>query len=240
MNDVTRGGPGFVAVGCEEGEPSAYNDGWYHRVPGVWVSADGESWDRLPQDAVIDPGLELTPTTCPARVVATDTGVIAIGDWGDRTWASSDGLTWRVSANFETPDPHLRGPLAAVVAAGDSVVAGGWEKWSSGPAPGGGDFSGSAAFWVFEPETSTWFRVARTEANSRVGVVPTENMNYMVLGVVDDLVEFGPVVVAVGHDGTYLDEPDEALDWNWCGLDDSWPGACRTDAAVWIGTWPER
>lgn len=57
--------------------------------------------------------------------------------------------------------------------------------------------------------------------------------------VVNDLVRFGSGFVAVGSTGVYLTDTLDELKGNWCGIGGSWEGSCRTDAAVWIGTWLE-
>jgi hypothetical protein len=63
------------------------------------------------------------------------------------------------------------------------------------------------------------------------------NMPYTAPSVVDDVVPFAEGFIAVGHDGYYSLESNAELDNNVCGYSDEWTGSCRTDAAVWIGTW---
>jgi hypothetical protein len=247
--DVTEGGPGLVAVGCEFTEESGDGfESWINRHPGIWVSTDGNDWERLPDDSVIDPNIELHGyrdgiPTCIATVAASESGFVGVGDWGDRAWLSTDGYTWTItqsatpSIEINNYDGYL---LSAATIDGDRVVGAGTgpsvehtQRSSSPPA------YLSAAFWALESDADAWFLVDHSEAITRVGMVQTDNMNYSVYGVVDDVIPFQGGFVAVGHDATYNTEPDDELVDNWCGYESEWTGSCRTDAAVWIGQWEQ-
>jgi hypothetical protein len=252
LEDVVAGGPGLVAVGCEVpagGDNPASDAGWEawkHRQPGIWVSTDGYAWERLPDDAVVDPQLDLLILnagdgtipdwipTCISTVVAGTEGLVALGDWGDRTWTSTDGYTWTITQNFVTPELGVGVLLAAATVDGSRVVAVG-----EGPSPvdhRSNILYTGAAFWAYEASSETWYRVDLLEAINRVGMVYTANMNFTAPSVVDDVVPFAEGFIAVGHDGYYSLESNAELD-NLCGYNDEWTGSCRTDAAVWIGTW---
>ena len=237
LDDVVAGGPGLVAVGCEvpaggdnPGSDAGW-EAWTHRQPGIWVSTDGYAWERLPDDAVVEPQLDLPNLgdvdgmipdevpTCISTVVAGTEGLVALGDWGDRTWTSTDGYTWTITQNFVTPELGFGVLLAAATVDGSRIVAVG-----EGPSIEHADnrstvwYTG-AAFWAYEASSETWYRVDLLEAISRVGMVNTNNMDYTAPSVVDDVVPFAEGFIAVGHDGYYSEESD------------------RTDAAVWVGTW---
>jgi hypothetical protein len=93
MTAVTRGGPGFVAVGLLGINAAA------------WTSTDGRSWTRVPDSPLFhelpsdDPSLWTTMTA----VAAGHAIVVAVGNEGPggghgpaaRAWWSADGLAWR-------------------------------------------------------------------------------------------------------------------------------------------------
>lgn len=76
IHDVTGGGPGFVAVG-QSGMSAA-----------VWVSTDGRSWSRVPDDPdVFSDGVG-------AQVAAGGAGLVAVGGSGPTVLTSPDGISW--------------------------------------------------------------------------------------------------------------------------------------------------
>jgi len=84
VRDLAVGGPGFVAVG------NAGND------VGVWLSADGDAWERI-QDDSLKNGIADT-------LLVTDSGLIAFGsrtdDFDQRMiWTSEDGRDWLAATN---------------------------------------------------------------------------------------------------------------------------------------------
>jgi hypothetical protein len=123
---VTEGGPGLVAVG------EARSETGQGVGAGVWVSSDGEAWERISSDAFGGSGM--------FDVLATSAGLVAVGTAGyeqevvDATvWLSSDGLGWsRLS-----PLPHddsvspANSLLLGVVGGGPGLVA--WGEDGNGP-----------------------------------------------------------------------------------------------------------
>lgn len=98
MEDVTAGGPGFVAVG------SAGNNafGGFGNHAAVWTSVDGFTWTRVPDDPeVFDrEGQSIN------AVVSTGAQLVAVGGYGRDdsatsnaalVWTSTDGLTWTLT-----------------------------------------------------------------------------------------------------------------------------------------------
>lgn len=78
---VIAGGPGFVAIAEDRMEPPTY--------PRLWVSADGMSWERLPEDVLVAPSTPLFIR----GIAASPAGVLITESLGGY-WLSSDGLTW--------------------------------------------------------------------------------------------------------------------------------------------------
>ena len=145
INSVTAGRPGLVATGWNRSEDDT--DGL------VWVSADGDSWTRIDDEAIFGgPGGQLIWS-----VTAGGPGLIAAGyetsgdDWDAAVWVSADGYTWtRVphdEAVFGGPGNQV---IRSVTAGGPGLVAAG----HSGP----GGATDVAAVWV-SADGYTWTRV---------------------------------------------------------------------------------
>jgi hypothetical protein len=96
VDDMTTGGPGFVAVGYvvygEWGE-----DAERLTAATVWTSTDGYRWSLVPLDVAVFGDSIMT------GVAATETGLVAIGtvyagEWQAElqaaVWTSPDGITW--------------------------------------------------------------------------------------------------------------------------------------------------
>jgi hypothetical protein len=92
MNDISSGGPGFIATG-RPGTDGA------HGAPLMWTSEDGVSWNQLPPDPAF--GSTCSQTTelpCAAAgwisaIAPGGPGVVAVGS-PMGAWYSSDGSTW--------------------------------------------------------------------------------------------------------------------------------------------------
>jgi hypothetical protein len=150
MNAVVAGGPGLVAVGYE-GMAAGYggiDHGWGDAA--VWVSVDGLTWSRIPNDEAAFEGGNMV------EVAAGGPGLVAVGtdssptgeDQDAAVWTSRDGLVWSRVA----PDEAVFGgdgyqEMYSVVAGGPGLVAVGWDgSWSV-------DENGNraAAVWVSPP-----------------------------------------------------------------------------------------
>ena len=112
--DVTPGGPGFVAVGSYMPvDPQRF-------TTLVWTSSDGLTWQRIADSAPFESSLV-------QQVVGWEGGLLALGcalvtptDCGtQRTWASTDGLTWQ-ETDLALPEGSYRV---------DSVVRGSDRLW---------------------------------------------------------------------------------------------------------------
>ncbi len=242
MWDVVAGGPGLIAVG-EYGQPDEekYVDPAH---PGVWLSADGITWQRVP-DAAIGEGrgigmgwgrgreVAIGDSAGMLSVAVTSDGFVAIGysRFHPGVWHSNDGVEWTPAEQYDPIEPTVSFMLYTAAAAGDRILA------------VGGDAEGYATFWASDDEGAGWYRIDRVPAIDRQGMMTTHNVPVLV----NDLVVLESGVVAVGHTGVYFGEVDPALEGNVCGYEDpggyedlyAWSGSCRTDAAVWVGRWPE-
>lgn len=103
IDDVTMGGPGFVAVGLADlagetwGSPPQAADIPGMHTAAVWTSVDGRTWSRVPHDPGVfspEPWVEMN------LVTAGGAGLVAVGNasggGNSRTtvWTSDDGQTW--------------------------------------------------------------------------------------------------------------------------------------------------
>ena len=140
VTSITRGGPGLLAVGALGYEDEHYGDA------AVWKSADGSSWERLPdENGVFDSNRRgfVAGDQWMADVVAWQGGFVAVGsdgrgeeakpDYDAAVWLSEDGITWsRV--------PHQAslegGWMNAVTVGGPGLVAvGEWPFNERRPSP---------------------------------------------------------------------------------------------------------
>ena len=120
---VTSGPHGFVATGQARSEPA------------VWLSADGEAWERVAEGAFTGPvKLELNSAS------ATDAGYVVIGTEGQCVsypcvgqelviWTSADGRSW---SRIPSSDLSAEAQAYRAVAWGSHFVVGG--AYDGGPA----------------------------------------------------------------------------------------------------------
>lgn len=127
---IGKGGPGLVAVG-------AADSGAGDLDAAVWVSEDGEVWERVADEALAGPGRQVM-----LGVTSTPAGLIAVGYDGSAAaatpaaegeagldgaiWRSDDGSTWeRLSGDsFGGPGEQQ---IKNVVVYEDAIVAVGWD-----------------------------------------------------------------------------------------------------------------
>ena len=132
MTGVTRGGPGFVAVG------HAGNHGV------VWTSTDGQAWSRVPDAAVFHTPSGIDPSYPAVMTDVTAAGgtIVAIGNVytqnGGGTalaWWSTDGRTWSRAIGHRFLDGQTNSVAAipgAFRVAGGGVQCNPGLGWSSG------------------------------------------------------------------------------------------------------------
>jgi hypothetical protein len=138
---LASGGPGVVAVGTADSGAGDLD-------AAVWVSEDGEVWERLEQDVFGGPGAQvmLGVTSTPAGLVAVGydgsaaEAPDAVGDEGldGAIWRSDDGLTWE-RLEVQGADGPGEQQIKNAVVYRDRVVAVGWDSSR-------GDFD--AAVWT--------------------------------------------------------------------------------------------
>ena len=127
MTDVTRGGPGLVAVGSDYGSVCRLDnalegceDFAMTARPAVWTSVDGLIWNRIPSDGP-DIGRGAMK-----KVTAGGPGLVAVG-WGagnglsGAVWTSVDGIAWS-QVPFDEP-VFGNSIIDSVTAGGPGLVA---------------------------------------------------------------------------------------------------------------------
>lgn len=151
MTGVTRGGPGFVAVGLAG------------RHAAAWTTADGATWSRVPDAPLFHelPSADPSLWTTMSAVAAGHGSVVAVGTEGNggahgpaaRAWWSADGRTWvpaggegfasggEIDVRIESVTPTSAGFLAVGVSTGAcrpglwaSTDGRAWQCVASGPA----------------------------------------------------------------------------------------------------------
>ncbi|GAA2615810.1 hypothetical protein SMC26_09790 [Actinomadura fulvescens] len=107
---VTGSSHGWVAIGTRPGGGA------------VWTSGDGQSWQRLPDQAAGAFG----SNTKVSRVVGTNGGFLAIGtsDAEPAVWLSKDGRSWETRVGDKIGLDVKKGKLTllTVAASGDSIL----------------------------------------------------------------------------------------------------------------------
>ncbi len=220
-----------VAAGSERLVAAGYRtigscDAWWQGEGGtidaiVWVSDDGFEWERLAEGTIAPPAPGAYADTdffAMQGVTVSDAGFVAIGHGA---WTSADGRTWLTNDarlygdNFGSA--FILGWPATVAEADGRLVAnfGDGILWVSGD--GGTGWHPSAEFdgGIFEAADSPEIPPAWSTAND-------------VISTPFGLVGVGSAVKWSGTEdiggGCYPEGPG---------------GACRSDAAIWIGTWNE-
>jgi hypothetical protein len=117
VQEVTAGGPGFVAVGqlCEN--PDAPCPG----QPTVWVSETGDTWTRLPflTDTLgnISDITSYNGTLIAVGAVSTESGEAAA------VWTSNDGYTWQRIVATDAFNGEGNQWITGVTSSEDGIVA---------------------------------------------------------------------------------------------------------------------
>jgi hypothetical protein len=126
MLSVTVGGPGLVAVGSEDGDPTGSD-------AAVWISDDGVTWSRVPHDETVfgGSGNHGPKEHRMVGVTARDLGLVAVGwtgfdelGWDEAVWTSPDGITWTLLPQASTPDNGYVKMWAVTVGASGLVAVG--------------------------------------------------------------------------------------------------------------------
>ena len=197
MIDVALGGPGLVAVG------SSVSSTDFEQHPAVWLSADGTTWSRLPDDTSgASSGVEIGESTIHRMtlVAAGDSGLVAIGPnlAGPVVWISSDGFEWHMlDAEFFDAPTATHAVVSDVVWDGDLLVA-------------VGEFEGNqywpelVALWVSVDGGATW-QVGSEQEAAPGGA----GVSYTALPIpppTPHLTRFGSSLVVVGNDSIPTDQ----------------------------------
>jgi hypothetical protein len=147
---ITAGGPGFIAVGTEQ---AATPDGGFAVDAAVWVSSDGETWQRLESDVfgagTADPGdaIGQMGTQWMSDVAAIGDRIVAVGyeDYAAAVWTSVDGYTWERVVDDDLPPGTTDSYMDAVATYEGGFIAVGRHR-------------GDAAVWL-SPDGLDWTQV---------------------------------------------------------------------------------
>jgi len=155
IHDVVPGGPGLVAVG----DTQRSMEGGQDRDAEIWISEDGDTWDRVDnaQAGLAGDGDQLLNV-----VRAGPNGLLAAGyDWGGddgrdaAVWSSPDGVTWSPEGDRTV----LGGPndqeIHGLTLVGAGWVAAGWTHEAEGDR--------DAAIWASE-DGRAWIQVDASSA----------------------------------------------------------------------------
>jgi hypothetical protein len=201
---------------------------WTYR-PAVWITDDGITWETI---AEATGGTIPLPDGDDAALVAVAPyldGLVAIGLSGDvarspdyAVWTSQDGRDWQLGASeFFTEEPAWG--FAAIVTVADRMVLAVSDN-ADGRLFGSSDAGAS------------WHPLGTV--NGGIGSEAAETEGERIYFTINDLNVYGDVVIAAGRTLAYSGSDDFEGRCYWDPGDGS-AGACRTDAAVWIGTWEE-
>jgi len=165
--DVAAGGPGFVAVGCDQTTAGT-------SMAAVWTSVNGRQWRRFGNETEATPNMHYAdfagqaPWTVMDTVVESNGTLIVVGRTGAAVhsdlaiWESTDGYTWYRGAVGSLPEPQRS--YNAIAQNGELIVVG-----ATGALIQTDDSDG--AVWVATPdpdapEGRVWSEALRLESVS--------------------------------------------------------------------------
>lgn len=126
MYDVVAGGPGLVAVGV-----SNVRDLDDPRVdiaePAVWVSTDGQAWERV-RDDDLDDGYMTAVTVLPDGSLVAVGAAPGVGPQPAAWRSGPDGRSWeRIPDAFDSPGQVIDGFVIDVATVGDAPIGIGFQ-----------------------------------------------------------------------------------------------------------------
>jgi hypothetical protein len=171
VSRVTVGGPGLVAVGSVRAPKG--------RDAAVWISADGTTWSRVPDDEAVFGGRgiqemnDVTPGGPGLVAVGRDSSIVGSDTYAlAAVWTSVDGITWSRVANDDgvfgraTGKPNDVFGMSAVTAGGPGLVAVGGRGGESDEVVRSGQYifhRSVGAVWT-SADGTTWTRVPHDRA----------------------------------------------------------------------------
>jgi hypothetical protein len=221
--DVTAWNDLVVVVGAlDRGEE------WTYR-PAVWITADGITWETITDGSGGTIPIPEEDDATLAAVAPYGDGLMAMGWSGDvanwRTsptiWTSQNGRDWQMGPGAFFPEQPGMSYATLLTTADRTVLASSFDK--------GGDLFGSA------DGGASWHLLGTVDGG--LGVEAAETEGDRIFFTINDVDALGDVVIAAGRTLKYSGAGDFAGTCMWDPRPSA--GACRTDAAVWIGTWEE-
>jgi hypothetical protein len=223
MADITAWRDGFVAVGSDgRGQNAEYD-------AAVWLSADGVTWTRVPdQDAFGGPSVQWMKA-----VTAGGPGLVAVGEddatYGDprpAVWLSEDGLTWDrldpAAIQGVADDPPGGARCTGAAAVMNDVTAGGPGLIAVGTVEGGACPYSLPAVWV-SSDGSTWDQIlldsgvtGTTNLSSVRAVVVGPNGIAAVGGIGDLKAAEGGLGAGHTYGAVWMSE--DGIDWRLAGV----------------------
>lgn len=202
MTDVVPGGPGLIAVGIVD----PYG---YQKLPAVWVSSDGTTWDQI----LLDPGVTGdTRASVPNAIAAGPHGFVAVGEMSEglieggnaygqadfgyaAVWMSEDGIDWRLAAVLDAGPMDEPADCGYQAQANDAV-------WYEDTLLVMGNLTATcdtrddyAMVWATADLGQTWHLIAKESVGPTPGLL---GAYFGGLGVMRNVEVLGPQVVAVG------------------------------------------
>jgi len=218
LNAVVAGGPGLIAGGHvgpvdDVWDGSAAEDG----TAAIWVSEDGTTWDRVPQDELSFSG----SGAIIYDIMIGGPGYVAVGatfegGTGAAVWLSEDGYSW---TRVESPS-FAESPMYAVAAGGPGIVA-----------------IGDSAIW-FSSDGLEWQPAAQPYGS--LNAVTYSNLGFVAVGhkcgrMYASEVDVGEGVLTACYPHAWISA--DGLNWERVDLVTNigeWPGSRASDG--WVGS----
>ena len=187
---ITAGGPGFVAVGSQQGETA---EGEWTTDAAVWVATNGEAWERIDSVALgawADDARGELGMQSMSDVVTSGDRIVAVGSEGyaAAVWTSDDGYMWERVVDDDLPPGTSDSYMNAV-----AVYEGGFIAV--------GSHRSDAGIWL-SPDGIDWIRVVDND------LLGDSDGNVQLRGVT----AYESGLVAVGDKGFANPEGGESFD----------------------------
>jgi hypothetical protein len=212
-----------VAVGAlDRGEE------WTYR-PAIWITADGITWETITDGSGGTIPVSEGDDAMLAAVAPYADGLIAVGWLGDvaqlraspAIWTSQNGRDWELGPDGFFEEKPEMGYTTLATTTDRMVLASSFDR--------SGNLFGSA------DAGASWYPLGTVDGGLGVEVAETEGDRMFFT--INDVDTLGDVVITAGRTLKYSGDGDFEGTCMWDPRPSA--GACRTDAAIWIGEWEE-